>query len=57
MHSTVKLKPRVKKSKRKRAAPSAGVIEGVVMKEDDQDFTIVGEQPDDKIKMITMMLA
>ena len=47
MHSTVKLKSRVKKSKRKRAAPSAGVIEGVVMQDDAQDFTVVGEQPDD----------
>ena len=57
MHSTVKLKSRVKKSKRKRAAPSAGVIEGVVMKEEAEDFTVVGEQPDDQIKMITMMVA
>ena len=48
--STVKLKERVKKSKRRRAAPEAGVIEGVVMKEEDelvQDFTVVGDQPDD----------
>ena len=43
MGSTVKVKSRVQKSKRRRAAPEPGVIDGVVMKEDVQDFTAVGE--------------